>query len=116
MGSSASTRAATAVAGATGEDTAWAVAGGDDDVATSEAWVFEDIALKHLSTDAAPSRVVVRIEPELLGFIVEERSTWRPRRTWRTRKSYATTRADAVVEAGRIAHSWLSRGYGLSKS
>lgn len=80
-----------------------------------DAWVFEDIALAPQAVHVTPSRVVVRIEAELLGYIVEERSTSRPRKTWRTRKSYQTTRADAVIEAGRIAHLWLSRGYAVCR-
>ena len=114
-------RPALAIAGDTAAATssdegAWLDASGDNDAAGHEPWLFTDILLAARAADATPSRVVVRIEAELLGFVVEERSVWRRRRPWRTRKSYATTRADAVVEAGRIAHFWLSRGYALCQS
>ena len=104
----------TAAAGS--DDLAWHEASADDEAAGQEQWLFADILLAPLAADATPSRVVVRIEAELLGFVVEERSAWRRRRTWRTRKFYATTRADAAVEAGRIAHFWLSRGYALCQN
>ena len=103
-------------AAASSEDVARLEASGDDEPAGQEHWLFADILLAPQAAGAAPSRVVVRIEAELLGFVVEERSTWRRRQTWRTRKSYATTRADAAVEAGRIAHLWLSRGYALCQN
>ena len=116
MGWPASATAGTVPAATSDEDFAWSLTGGDEEAAGQEQWVFEDIFLMPRAGGATPSRVVVRIEAELLGFIVEERSTWRPRRTWRTRKSYTATRADAVVEAGRIAHSWLSRGYSICRT
>lgn len=103
-------------AAASGEDVTTPLASADGEPVGQEPWVFEDIFLTPRTLDATPSRVVVRIEAELLGFVVEERSTWRPRRTWRTRKSYATTGADAVIEAGRITHSWLSRGYSICRA
>jgi len=93
----------------------WYEADDKDDAVGQEPWVFDDIFLIPADTGATPSRVVVRIEAELLGFIIEEQSHRSPQRSWRTRKSYATTGAEAVVEAGRIVHSWLSRGYALCR-
>lgn len=116
MGWSALATAGTMNTATGGEVLASADAGGEDEASGQEPWVFDDIFLAPPVIDAAPSQVVVRIEAELLGFVVEERSAWRRRRSWRTRRSYATTRADAVVEAGRIAHSWLSRGYSICQA
>lgn len=93
----------------------WYEADDNDDAVGQELWVFNDIFLIPTDTGAAPSRVVVRIEAELLGFIIEEQSHRSPQHSWRTRKSYAATGAEAVVEAGRIVHSWLSRGYALCR-
>jgi hypothetical protein len=93
----------------------WYEADDNDDAIGQELWVFDDILLIPTDTGAVPSRVVVRIEAELLGFIIEEQSHRSSQRSWRTRKSYATTGAEAVVVAGRIVHSWLSRGYALCR-
>ena len=113
MGWPALAIAGTTTAATSSEAPPWPDASADSEAAGQDLWVFADILLAPQAADAAPSRVVVRIEAELLGFVIEERSAWRRRRTWRTRKSYTTTRADAVVEAGRIVHSWLSRGYAI---
>jgi hypothetical protein len=114
MGWPALATAGTMAAATRGETHALPQASESTDAAGQEPWVFADIDLApRNAAETTPSRVVVRIEAELLGFVVEERLAWRRRRTWRTRKSYTTTRSDAVVEAGRIAHSWLSRGYAV---
>jgi hypothetical protein len=77
-------------------------------------WVFEAIYLQHQNADPMlPHRVVVGIESELLGFVVEERAFWSPGQTVRARKFFTRTEADAVIEAGRIAHDWLCQGYAV---
>lgn len=79
-----------------------------------ESWVFEAIHLEYQTADTSlPRRVVVGIEQELLGFIVEERAFWSPGHVVRARRYFAGAEADAIVEAGRIAHDWLCRGYAV---
>ncbi len=95
------------------DDSGWELAAEADDEA-AESWVFEAICLQHGTTDArTPHRVTVRIEPELLGFVVEERAFWPPDQPARVRRVFIGTETDAVTEAGRIAHDWLCRGYAV---
>jgi hypothetical protein len=79
-----------------------------------ESWVFEAIHLQHQNADPIlPHRVVVGIESELLGFVVEERAFWSSAQAARARKFFTRTEADAIIEAGRIAHDWLCQGYAV---
>ncbi len=117
MGWPAPATAGTLAAATRGEARAWPEASDSSEAVGHDLWMFADIFLApRQAAETVPSRVVVRIEAELLGFVVEERLAWRRRRAWRTRKSYTTTRSDAVVEAGRIAHFWLSRGYAVCQN
>ncbi|MDR3471685.1 MAG: hypothetical protein P4M09_08360 [Devosia sp.] len=93
------------------DDPEWQEASAADEE-PPEHWVFEAICLQPQAPNAsAPHRVLVGIEPELLGFRVQERAFWPVGQGVRARKFFAETKADAVVEAGRIAHGWLCRGY-----
>ena len=75
-----------------------------------EAWAFEDI---HLALDHAVARnhVIIRIAPESLGFVVEQRQLMRLRGRAGVQRHVVADLAAAIELAGRLAHDKLSHGY-----
>lgn len=81
----------------------------------AESWAFEAICLARPQLDCpAPHRIVISVEPDLLGFAVQQRILEPPpQRGAPARRSYTLTLADAIVLAGQLAHDRLRQGFVL---